>query len=102
MPLATIQPEPDNTPAVAQVTIQDVTPLEHGLAVVYSSVVNVPAEKLLGDGVLLSFGIEPIGFIMLKKALETALHMDTEILMSVLSSSSSISQLSNVNRRFLW
>lgn len=87
--------DPINTSAAVEITLQDVTPLERGLAVVYSSVVNVPAEKLLGDGALLSSGIDSIGFIKLKKALETALHMETEIPMPVLTSSSSISELCN-------
>jgi acyl-CoA synthetase (AMP-forming)/AMP-acid ligase II/thioesterase domain-containing protein len=94
-PLDSAKLDSTATPAVAKVTLQDVTPLERELAIVYSSVVNVPADKLLGEGALLSSGIDSIGFIKLKKALETALHMDTEIPMPILTSSSSISELSN-------
>jgi acyl-CoA synthetase (AMP-forming)/AMP-acid ligase II/thioesterase domain-containing protein len=78
----------------ARKTTKDVTPLERELAVVYSSIVNVSADTLLGENALLSSGIDSIGFIKLKKALEAALHMDVEIPMPILTSCSSISELS--------
>lgn len=79
---------------VTKKSLQDVTPLEREIATVYSSVVNVPAVNLLGEGALLSSGIDSIAFIKLKKALETALNMDTEIPMPVLTSCASIADLS--------
>lgn len=74
-------------------SLSDLTPLGKEIAEVYASIVEVPVERLLGDDALLSSGINSLGFMRLKKALETRLKIQKEIPMPLLLRCHSIADL---------
>ena len=74
-------------------TLEDVSPLQKEIALIYSTVVDVPAVELLGPDALLSSGINSLGFMRLKKALEKGLKIHQEIPMPLLIRCHSISDL---------
>ncbi|KAF2718227.1 acetyl-CoA synthetase-like protein [Polychaeton citri CBS 116435] len=83
------------TDTKTEMSLDSLSPLEREVAVVYSSIVNVPAEDLVGPDALLSSGINSLGFMKLKKALEKALHMDREIPMPLLVQCHSVEELAS-------
>lgn len=81
------------TPEATKQTLEDVSSLQKEIALIYSSIVDVPAVDLLGPDALLSSGINSLGFIRLKKALEKGLKIHQEIPMPLLIRCHSISDL---------
>ncbi|KAI5367216.1 Putative AMP-dependent synthetase/ligase, thioesterase, phosphopantetheine binding ACP [Septoria linicola] len=73
--------------------LADASPLQQEIAQIYSSIVNAPASDLLGSDALLSSGINSLGFMRLKKALEKGLKIHQEIPMPLLIRCHSIADL---------
>lgn len=84
-------------PAVAtnghKLSLDDVSPLQREIAQTYASVVDIPPENLVGPDALLSSGINSLGFIRLKKALEKNLKIHQEIPMPLLIRCHSLAEL---------
>ncbi|PPJ61142.1 hypothetical protein CBER1_04151 [Cercospora berteroae] len=74
-------------------TLDTISPLQKEIAQIYSKVVGVPAEDLLGQDALLSSGINSLGFMRLKKALEKGLNIHQEIPMPLLIRCHSVADL---------
>ncbi|KAM3425219.1 hypothetical protein BST61_g7174 [Cercospora zeina] len=74
-------------------TLDTVSHLQKEIAQIYSTVVGVPAEDLLGHDALLSSGINSLGFMRLKKALEKGLKIHQEIPMPLLIRCHSVADL---------
>ncbi|QIX01319.1 hypothetical protein AMS68_006836 [Peltaster fructicola] len=74
-------------------SMSDLTSLGQEIAQVYASIVETPVEDLLGDDALLSSGINSLGFMRLKKALETKLKIQKEIPMALLLRCHSVADL---------
>lgn len=70
--------------AAPKKSLADVSELQREIAETYSTVVDIPAEELLDEDALLSSGINSIGFMRLKKALEKKLNIHREIPMPML------------------
>lgn len=88
-----ISEEASTVSAVKSKTLKDVSPLQQEIATTYGSIVNVPAEDLLGEDALLSSGINSLGFMRLKKALEKKLKIHQEIPMPLLLRCHSVAEL---------
>ena len=76
-----------------QQSLDQLSPLQREIAQMYSSIVGVPPANLLGQDALLSSGINSLGFMRLKKALESGLKIHCEIPMSLLLRCHSITEL---------
>lgn len=71
----------------------DLPPLQREIAQIYSTIVNVEPQKLIGPDALLSSGINSLGFMRLKKALEKGLKIHQEIPMPMLIRCHSVAEL---------
>lgn len=93
------EPTPDNTKgtrhlADGKVQAYEKLPrLQKEIAQIYASVVNVRPEGLVGQDALLSSGINSLGFMRLKKALEKGLKIHQEIPMPLLLRCHSLADL---------
>ncbi|KAF2215805.1 hypothetical protein CERZMDRAFT_35242 [Cercospora zeae-maydis SCOH1-5] len=76
-----------------QPTLDTISHLQKEIAQIYSTIVGVPAEDLLGQDALLSSGINSLGFMRLKKALEKELKIHQEIPMPLLIRCHSVADL---------
>lgn len=74
-------------------SLDDLSALQREIAQIYASVVGVDAESLIGQDALLSSGINSLGFMRLKKALEKGLKIHQEIPMPMLIRCHSIVEL---------
>nr|POF12940.1 didemethylasterriquinone d synthetase tdia [Quercus suber] len=77
----------------AQKCLDDLTPLQQEIARIYASVVNTTPEQLLTHDVLLESGINSMGFMRLKTALEKGIKIHQEIPMPLLTRCHTIAEL---------
>nr|POF26125.1 didemethylasterriquinone d synthetase tdia [Quercus suber] len=77
----------------AQLSLDDLTPLQQEITRIYASVVNVSPEELLRHDTLLASGINSMGFMRLKTALEKGIKIQQEIPMPLLTRCHSIVEL---------
>lgn len=69
------------------------SPLQKEIAEIYASIVGVSSSELMGQDALLSSGINSMGFMRLKKALENNLKIHQEIPMPLLIRCHSVADL---------
>ncbi|KAF7188405.1 Aspulvinone E synthetase melA [Pseudocercospora fuligena] len=74
-------------------SLDDISPLQQEITKIYAGIVGVPPEDLLGQDALLVSGINSMGFMRLKKALEKGLKIHQEIPMPMLIRCHSIAEL---------
>ncbi|KAF2165794.1 hypothetical protein M409DRAFT_24081 [Zasmidium cellare ATCC 36951] len=74
-------------------SLDSLPPLQREIAQIYAGIVNVPPEDLIGPDALLSSGINSLGFMRLKKALEKGLKIHQEIPMPLLLRCHSLADL---------
>jgi thioesterase domain-containing protein len=74
-------------------SLDDLSPLQREIAHIYAGIVGVKPEELIGQDALLSSGINSIGFLRLKKALEKGLKIHQEIPMPLLLRCHSLADL---------
>lgn len=74
-------------------SLDNISHLQKEIAEIYASVVGVEAKDLLGQDALLNSGINSMGFMRLKKALEKGLKIHQEIPMPLLIRCHSIAEL---------
>jgi len=76
-----------------QPSLDDLPALQREIAQIYSGIVNVPPHGLIGPDALLASGINSMGFMRLKKALEKTLKIHQEIPMPMLIRCHSLADL---------
>lgn len=72
---------------------ESLPPLQKEIAQIYAGIVNVEPNELVGQDALLSSGINSLGFMRLKKALEKGLKIHQEIPMPLLLRCHSLADL---------
>ena len=76
-------------------SLDNISHLQKEIAEIYTSVVGVESKNLLGQDALLNSGINSMGFMRLKKALEKGLKIHQEIPMPLLIRCHSIAELAH-------